>query len=634
MDAVPSSTSPPVAAGASTSAAPSRGAHRGGRRGGRGEGRGRGGGGDRGRGGGRGDGRGRGRGRGDHRGGGRGAGRGYVPKATMRHRSLSGKHGTHDSRDGEPAAKRERKDQKPNSNFALLHSLLGDAALIAEYVRKYHASEKFRDAKSINAFLQAISQRPEPVYEELMARHKDEVFTTLERLFAVYALGKQTMNPPAHEFLIRCEQAGVRNAVWGEGVKTLPEKAPETDEDQNAEGNAGNKEAASSVAPPAPRMMAPTLPTGEASLLSPRELLKKLAALDPVGRLQRLIELSRTVGEMQVCAKKLTALMSESEGTSSGNSVNPHMEGKFDFAAKCQLISKLLSKARRVVEPTFASPPKAAAEAKEGEGNAKAESANEEAEVHENEESELQGEKNVSLSIVDPLAASDADTSTAAPPPVRRRRDSLTDDEVHTFQSTISAALHTLEGVLKSRPPNDTPQPLSKFCKLLEWCKAHGLLASEDERFIALLEQEVESDIAAQATQLETVINLKSLVAGDTAALAQVVDRLWAAGGEKCFVPSSVDVLSAMAVAASADGVAADVKRLVADRLAQTQCHLAGTVVLPRRALRFVNEERNKVKQATIAKQLEETAANYKTEGAAERVEEEGEEEDMELEEA
>ncbi|KPI83753.1 hypothetical protein ABL78_7208 [Leptomonas seymouri] len=631
MEGAPASNTP----AASVGAAPSRGGHRGGRGGGRGEGRGRGGGGDRGRGGGRDRGSGRGRGRGGR--GGRGAGRGYVPKKAMRHRSLSGKHGTHSSQDGEPAAKREKKDQKPNSNFALLHSMLGDAGMIAEYIREYHSSEKFRDAKSINTFLQAISQRPEKVYEELMANHKDEVFTTLERLFAVYALGKQAMIPPAHEFLIRCEQEGVRKAAWGEGVKTLPESAPKPQED-NVEGDSGDSEMASS-SPSAAKPVAPTLPAGVTSLLSPRELLKKLAALDPVGRLQRLIELSSTVEDVQVCAKKLAALISESEGTCSRHSASSTVE-KFDFGAKCQLISKLLSKARRVVEPTFAPPSSALEEGKEEEdeasGNAGLSTANvaeAQGSVEDQPNEEESRKANESSSPVDSNVASTTAAVAAAVPPVRRTRDSLTEDEIRTFKSTISVALHTLEEVLQHRLPSAPQQPLSKFSKLLEWFKAQGLLRSEDERFITVLVQEVENDIVEQATQLETVINLKSLTAGDTTALTEVVDRLWAAGEEKCFVPSSVDVLSAIAMAASAAGVAADAKRLIADRLVQTQRHLAETVVLPRRALRFVNEERNKVKQAAIAKQLEENAATYESVGGGERAEER-EEEDMALEEA
>lgn len=556
----------------------------------------------------------------------------------MRHRSLSGKHGTRPGQDGEPAAKREKKDQKPNSNFALLHSMLGDAATIAEYIREYHSSQKFRDARSVNTFLQAISQRPESVYAELMANYKDEIFTMLERLFAVYALGKQTMIPPAHEFLIRCEQEGVRKAAWGEGVKTLPEKEPAADAEKVSEDTGADAAAAISLAssfsptalpsaPPPPRAPAPTLPTAEPTLLSPRELLKKLAALDPVGRLQRLIELSSTVDDVNVCARKLATLISEGEGGSA--------EEKFDFAAKCQLISKLLSKARRVVEPAFVPLPKDTAEEtteeKEGDAEVKAEGDNE---VKTTAESTEEGELDGGNPENQPSSSSSPETAAAAAAPVCRRRDPLTEDEVQTFQSALSVALHTLESVLQSRPANIAQQPLSKFTKLLEWCKTQGLLARADERFIAVLEQEVESDIAAQATQLETVISLKSITAGDTVALAQVVDQLWRAGDGKCFVPSSVDVLSAIAVAASANGVEAALKRQIADRLVETQRHLADTVLLPRRALRFVNDERNKVKQAALAKQLEEEEASYKAQHADAQPEDDGEGEDTALEQA
>ncbi|CAJ1993905.1 hypothetical protein conserved [Leishmania donovani] len=555
------------------------------------------------------------RGRGDTRGRGRRNGppkdRGFMPKKFMRHRSLSGKHGSHSPLHAERTAKRAKKDMKPNSNFALLRSTLGDAETIAEYIRDYHASKKFREVKSVNTFLQAVSQRPKAVYVELMSQYKDEVFTTLERLFALYALGKSPMIPPAHEFLIRCEQEGVRKSAWGEGVRTLPVKAAEADAAIPAEGEA--EDLAPPPQPPAP--VAPPLDAEAASLLSPRELLKKLASLDVVGRLQRLIEMSTSVADIQVCAKKLTALITDAQDDVEKDSVIPTPSAeKFDYAAKCQLISKLLSKARRLVEPTFAPPPRAAAK---GASDTHVEEPAEEATVRSSEQV-FGGDDEEGLPRTAAEAASSGTSATAvdhAALAVTQRRVPLTDDEIEGFQAAISAAFHALETVLEQRPPNVTQQPLSKFCKVLEWCKEKGLLAAADERFATLLEQQAENDIAEQANQIETVISLKSLTPGDTAALREVVDQLWEAGGTLCFSPSSMDVLSAIAVAASADDIDADVKRLIADRLVQTQRHLADTVALPRRALRFVNGERNKVKQAAIAKQLQVEASKYKTEG-------------------
>ncbi|CAG9584060.1 conserved hypothetical protein [Leishmania major strain Friedlin] len=566
---------------------------------------------------GRGRDRGNARGHGDTRGRGRGRGKGqpedrdFAPKKFMRHRSLSGKHGSHTPLDGERAVKREKKDKKPNSNFALLRSTLGDAETIAEYIRDYHSSKKFSEVKSVNAFLQAVSQRPKAVYEELMSQYKDEVFTTLERLFALYALGKTPMIPPAHEFLIRCEQEGVRKSAWGEGVRTLPVKAAETDAAIPAEGEAEG--VAPSPQPPAP--VAPPLDAEAGSLLSPRELLKKLASLDVVGRLQRLIEMSRSVADIQVCANKLTALITDARDDVEKGSVIPTTSAeKFDYAAKCQLISKLLSKARRLVEPTFAPPSRAAAD---GASDNLVEKPAEEATVRRSEQV-FGGDDEEELPRTAAEAAFSGTSATAvdrAAPVVTQRRVPLTDDEIEGFQAAISVAFHALETVLEQHPPSVTHQPLSKFCKVLEWCKGKGLLASADERFATLLEQQVEKDIAEQANQIKTVISLKSLTAGDTAALREVVDQLWEAGGSLCFSPSSMDVLSAIAVAASVDDIDADVKRLVADRLVQTQRHLADTVALPRRALRFVNDERNKVKQAAIAKQLQAEASKHKTEG-------------------
>ncbi|GET93608.1 hypothetical protein, conserved [Leishmania tarentolae] len=561
--------------------------------------------------------RGRGRGRSDARGRGdthgrRGGnnpreGRSFVPKKLMRHRSLSGKHGSHAPLGAEPAAKREKKEKKPNSNFALLRSMLGDAETIAEYIRDYHSSEKFREVKSVNTFLQAVSQRPKAVYEELMLRYKDELFTTLERLFAVYALGKNPMIPAAHEFLIRCEQEGVRKSAWGEGVRTLPVKVAVADGTIPAEGEGPSPK-------PAPRAEHP-LDAEAVSLLSPRELLKKLASLDPVGRLQRLIEMSTTVVDIQVCAKKLIALVSDVHKNGEEGSVfSTSSAEKFDYATKCQLISKLLSKARRLVEPTFAAPPRAAT--KGATGNDGEKPVEEATEGKEEQVSDGDDEEGLRQREADAASSNHSDNAVEhAAEVLTERRSPLTDDEIEGFQATVSVAFHALETVLDERLPSVTQQPLSKFCKLLEWCKEKGLLAATDERFVTLLEQKAEKSLAEQANQIETVISLKSLTAGDTAALREVADQLWEAGGKKCFSPSSVDVLSAIAVAASVDGIDADVKRVVADRLVQTQHHLADTVVLPRRALRFVNDERNKVKQAAIAKQLQAEASKPKANG-------------------
>ncbi|KAG5464358.1 hypothetical protein LSCM1_00540 [Leishmania martiniquensis] len=548
--------------------------------------------------------RGRGPGRGQRHGG------GVPPHKPVRHRSLSGKHGNPTLREEKPAAKRQKRVLKPNSTFALLHSKLGDAATIAEYIRTYHSSDRFRDVKSVNTFLQALSQRPEAVYEELMSQYKDEVFTTLERLFALYALGKSPMIPPAHEFLIRCEQAGVRKATWGEGVRTLPAAAAGTDANTSAVGETAG--VAPSPAPPAP--VARTLVAEVAPLLSPRELVKKLACLDVVGRLQRLIEMSQTVDDMQVCAKKLTALLTDGQGDAErgGTFSSPSAE-KLDYATKCQLISKLLSKVRRLVSPAFPLPPTTATNSI---SESRADEAAEEATVRKENQMFSREEDEEPL----PAASGAASSGTAATAEATEvsvaveRRAPLTEEEMRGFQRIVSVAFHALETVLEQRSPSITQQPLSKFAKVLEWCKEKGLLTAADERFSALLNQKAEKGIEEQANQLETVIKLKSLAAGDTDALRKVVDQLWEAGHARWFSPSSMDVLSAIAVAASVDGIDADVKRIVADRLVQTQCHLSDSVMLPRRALRFVNDERNKVKQAAITKQLQAERSKYKME--------------------
>lgn len=435
-----------------------------------------------------------------------------------------------------PPAQRPRREAKTTSAFTELRAALSDAAAIAAYIREHH-KKGLSEPKTMNTFLQAVSNRPDAVYSELTAAHKAEVAVLLERLFSLFSIGKVPMSPAAQELIIRCEQHGVRKPEWAGEVTTLEGQEP--------------------------------------SLFTPRELLKKLSALDPLGRLQRQIELCSSVEDLCVCAKKMRAMFQR--GPADGGE-----EQEIEYAKQCQLLSKILSKARRLVSPPREKHTGTAPDEQQAEGDG--EGAGNEATV-------------------------DAE-DTGAP--------QLSKEDRETFCTFTALTVAILQEVLAGRPTSATQQPISKFVHFAHWCSTYDLMTDDDTAIIIGLEDQANADLLAQANQLETVMTLKALTPGDETALQLALDALWTAGKEKHYEPASVDVLSTIATAASANGISDTFKRDVAERLVRTQLALRDNgLQLPRRALRFVNAEQQKVKQAAIAKQL---AAEREAEGEAAEV--------------
>ncbi|KEG06125.1 hypothetical protein DQ04_15791000, partial [Trypanosoma grayi] len=146
-------------------------------------------------------------------------------------------------------------------------------------------------------------------------------------MFELYSARKVSMSPAAHEFVIRCEQNGVRKAEWAAGL------TPDGDATTAAAAAPGATEGTSPSSVTATARAAPSL----MMLLSPRELLKKIAVIDPRGRLERMMEMSTSVVDLQTCARKLQVAVDAADANSNS----------FDYATTCQLVSKLVSKARR-----------------------------------------------------------------------------------------------------------------------------------------------------------------------------------------------------------------------------------------------------------------------------------------------
>ncbi|EKF29026.1 hypothetical protein MOQ_007204 [Trypanosoma cruzi marinkellei] len=221
----------------------------------------------------------------------------------------------------EPLLKGPRTEGKTHSNFVELRRSLVDAAAVAAFIQEHHDT-KLRDVKQVNNFFQALSNCSDDLFALLCQQHRHQVHLALERMFELYATGKVTILPAAHEFLIRCEQNGVRRMEWTTGleseVHTMAAAAS-----TNASTTTGTEE-----------MQKQEHQVPLPLLLSPRELLKKLAGIDPRGRLERMIEMCSTLGDIHTCTRRLCKATESEKG--------------LEYAAKCQLISKIASKARRI----------------------------------------------------------------------------------------------------------------------------------------------------------------------------------------------------------------------------------------------------------------------------------------------
>lgn len=426
------------------------------------------------------------------------------------------------------SAQPTKKVVKVISAFTEMRISLPDAASIADYIRKNHDSKVFQMSKSLNMFLQAVSNRPDSLYVELINSFKSEVAILLERLYALFSIGKVTMSPSAHEFVIRCEQHGARAASWATGVSPLEGKEP--------------------------------------SLFTPRELIKRLAAISPVARLHRQIELCHSVEDIATCAKKLQTLVSTVEDNEGGG---------LDYATRCQLVSKVISKARRLVtvRPATSADHRSSVEPQA-----------------EKEETDASEENAPSMSSA------------------MERVIDLTKAEREQFQDLVHITLRVLRKVLAARPTSTVQQPTAKWVLFSKWCTAHDFIREEDSILVKELEQKWEDDLIKQATQLEAVMRLKELATGDEDALLAVVEELWQAGSGAHLFPCSADILSAIGSAANADTISDKAKQHIASRLVSTQAfHTDGSVTLPRRALRFVHAVRAKKELESLKHRQAET---------------------------
>ncbi len=182
------------------------------------------------------------------------------------------------------------------SQFATMFAALKDAASIAARIRETHNAQ-LRQPKELNSLLQVLSSKPSELYADLFENYKAEVVVLLERLCEQGSAKNGAVQPQGHEFVIRCEQHGLKKAAWSEGVSPLPSTA--------------------------------------APLLTPKAMLKKISAVDPQGKMIRRIEMCKSMEDLASAAARITA------------------EGYADLVpsdSQAIAFSRLVSKGRRLVE--------------------------------------------------------------------------------------------------------------------------------------------------------------------------------------------------------------------------------------------------------------------------------------------
>ncbi|CCW69928.1 unnamed protein product [Phytomonas sp. Hart1] len=305
----------------------------------------------------------------------------------------------------------------------------------------------------------------------------------------------------------------------------------------------------------------------EPALLSPSGILKRLGAIDPVGHLRRRIELSRDLPGMVACVQEMATLFSTRTAEGSDG-------GAIPYAIQCQLNCKLISKARRLLTPPSDSTNRDPA-----------------------------GESADAVEVPTP-DVEDTNTPGKIIP--------LTSEERDQFKDVVSGALALFKSTLHSvSSATGTQQPILKWCRFSSWCSAHDLIHAADLAAIQGLDERRNVEMVSQLSQLETVMKLKTLREGTEEELRALVEELWQNGEGKYLQPYSLDVLSCLATAASAEQVSQGLKSLIADRLVKTQLFFSNPengktterIQLPRRALRFVNEQRAKQQHAITANQ-------------------------------
>lgn len=177
-----------------------------------------------------------------------------------------------------------------------MFAALKDATAIAARVRETHNTH-LRQPKELNSLLQVLSNKAPELYTDLFENFKMEVVVLLERLCEQGSAKNGVVQPQGHEFVVRCEQHGLKKSAWFDGVRPLANTA--------------------------------------APLLSPKAMLKKISAVDPQGKMIRRIEMCKSMEDLAGTAERLMA------------------EGYADLVpsdAQAIAFSRLVSKARRLVE--------------------------------------------------------------------------------------------------------------------------------------------------------------------------------------------------------------------------------------------------------------------------------------------
>ena len=428
------------------------------------------------------------------------------------------------------AANKDEGGKKKESDFAVLFRTLVDAPSIAAYIAQQHNND-LRNMKMLNNFLQSISQRPKEQYAALFANHKAEVCVVLERLLdglqgkgaanataaaaapstasssagagAKGAKGgnkdSAAMTPAAHEFVIRSKQHGVGRKAWDSDVTPLADAV------QGA--------------------------------LTTKQLMKALIAHDPKGHLTRMVELATNADRL---LDAIAAIAGNEDA--SGNE-------------KVVILTRLLSKARSLLEGE--------AEEAEGEG-----------------EEAAKGQKKA----VKPKAERRAEKLRA----LQRQEEAISHEQAREI---VQQLLDLSYDVFVRGKVAAT----GKYSKFAEWAQKRGLVAEGYASVIERIETESQNALLAQATNLELLLTLKSGEATKEEfekVLADLTDE------EKgCFNTTGVDVLSAIAVTAGKFAEDAALMDSIVAKLVNTHKEAQGTLQLPRRVMTFIAAQRQKKEQ-------------------------------------
>lgn len=531
--------------------------------------------------------------------------------------------------------------QSPSlSSFAQLHATLNSPEAISSYLKDAHRKElMLTDVKTLQTFIAAaLSGRSDAMWEEWITNFKADVY---DILFALYSFATTPRNkatsstragkggqsfvlrPSSHEFLIQLERHGVRRSAWEASLSAPPYNI-------------------------------------DTSLLSPKAMLKQLAALDPFPRLQRWIEMSHTAEELYACGEKMKALWSaertthpppeekpvphggeetrqkgamETKESVSSTAMHHHPrhrvnggssveeEGDGGYESWCALLSKWISKMRRVADRRTTTA--AAPDTQEEKGEEEEEDRKSDAEK-ENQGTSLQDSPAREGANDDDLlchteqreasAIEDKEAEEEEPAEGEKKRSapqhtSWTEKERKQMRDCMTVATELLGYIMDVYQQQGGGGlhsaahlrcPTGKLLRYAEWATPLGLLRQNDAAQLRALDEVAKQSLFQAASQMEIVGRVKEIPSGDSKALAELLDELWEVeeGGEEeeriqkeekseraaslfattalarvrgCFMPPSSDVLSSIVTAVSATGIDPTLEELTVRRLIATQ---------------------------------------------------------------